>query len=643
VLNAPRHVSRTSLPVRLSEWKYGRPHCLPVRSGWLLMLMLVAIMTFGVRNASAEPMCTDSWTGANEGLWQTASNWSTGKVPSSSDVACIEAGKTVKVTEGTNQAGVLLDKGTVAMSGGTLEIVSALEASSADTLTITGGVLTGAGTLDISKSVTGGYMTGTGSTVVLPGASSTGSYALHESRALVNEGTMTIESGQTVVAESAKIKNTGTFKANAEDVNPAFYTESTKSSIVNTGTFEKTEGTGATVIEPSFENSGTVNGASGTLRFAKKSVVSLGASVLEGSVESKEAAFTGGNFNAQKATLTLSGGSLAVTGGHTANVGNLVVNSGGEVTGGGTLDISKTSTGAYMAGAGFTVILPGASESGYFALHESRVLVNEGTMTVEEGQTVIAENAQLRNKGTFKADSEFPNPEFYTESPKAFIVNTGLFEKTAGTGITVIDVNFENLGTIKEVTGNFEIKKPVYIAPSTQYGGGKNPSAPGRPCPVCGEPVTVATGNLSETQTDLAIGRRSVGLDLTRTYNSQAAAEGTKGPFGYGWSSSFSDRLFAVPGKEATLTQGNGSTVTFTELTGEAFRAPPWTQDTLEGSEETGFFLKLANQTLYKFGGKKREDHRLESIRDRNGNETTLTYNGSNQLTGIIQDGRQSR
>ncbi len=145
--------------------------------------------------------------------------------------------------------------------------------------------------------------------------------------------------------------------------------------------------------------------------------------------------------------------------------------------------------------------------------------------------------------------------------------------------------------------------------------------------------MSCATGNESESQTDFAIGGRGVGLDLTRTYNSQAAAEGVKGAFGYGWTSSFSDHLVVnKTSKVTTLYQANGSTVPFTEEGGGSFKAPVWTQDTLSGTEGTGYTLTLANQIKYKFAG---SSGRLESVTDRDGNATTLTYNEAGQLTTI--------
>lgn len=132
-------------PGRVAVKKLGK-------SVGLLVALLVGALALVPAGASAEPLCTDTWTGPGEGEWQTASDWSTGKVPSSSDVACVGAEKTVEVTGGTDHAGVLEDKGTIAISGGSLELVSALEASSATSLTLTGGTLTGAGSLDVSGS-----------------------------------------------------------------------------------------------------------------------------------------------------------------------------------------------------------------------------------------------------------------------------------------------------------------------------------------------------------------------------------------------------------------------------------------------------------------------------------------------------------
>ena len=128
-----------------SEARVGR-RARPVAGGLAMrgvcaLVLLVGVLALVPAGASAEPLCEDTWTGASEGNWETGSNWSTGKVPTSSEVACIGSGKTVDVTGGSQNASVLEDKGTLAITSGTLELSNGLEASSAAALTIGGGEL----------------------------------------------------------------------------------------------------------------------------------------------------------------------------------------------------------------------------------------------------------------------------------------------------------------------------------------------------------------------------------------------------------------------------------------------------------------------------------------------------------------------
>jgi YD repeat-containing protein len=638
-----------------------------------------AVLALVPAGASAEPLCTDTWTGPNEGAWQTASNWSTGKVPGSSDVACIEAGKTVDITEGSNQTGVMEDKGTVVIGSGTLELMNALEASSAHALTVKNGGLIGVGSLNVSGSlvIEGGKMTGTGTTTLESGGTGTinipgGTTSLVE-RSLVNEGTTTFSAGQIWMSEGAKLKNTGTFTANSETGEPQFFIPSGSLAplIMNLGTFQKTSGTKTTEVEVNFENRGTVKATSGSLAFSNGGS-SSGTNSWTGA-EGGSINFIGGSFSlshgswsgainieaglsghfggpnitvegttANSAQLSISKGELVVGSG-SMTVENLTM-TGGTFSGAGTLAVSglfSWTNENTMSGSGATVVEPGAYATinipvGKTALIE-RSLVNEGTITFTSGQLWMSEGATIRNAGTFKANSETGEPQFFinkTGAVEPLIINEGSFEKTAGTEFTIVGVNFENLGTIRELTGHLKFERPVLANPATQYGEEENLSASGESRPECAEGVDCATGNFSQSQTDLAIGGRGVGLNLTRTYNSQAAAAATEhGMFGYGWTSSFSDHLVVEKAsKRATLFQADGSTVPFTEGSGGAFTAPAWSQDTLSGSAETGYTLTLANQTKYKFTG---SNGRLESVTDRNGNATTLSYTEAGRLEAI--------
>ncbi len=574
-------------------------------------------------------------------MWSVAANWSEGRVPEASDVACIGSGATVRVTGSGNVVGTVQGEGTLEVVG-SLEVASGFEPSSLHGLAISGGTLTGVASVEVTGTLSweyGGYE-GSGELVVGSGASGTwGDVWIGGSGVVRNEGTVTLGTGTFTMTETARFVNAGTFKANAESTPPVFRVYKGSPSILNTGLFEKTAGTGRTEIGIPLESEGTIDGASGELRFFEKTEVMLGSSVLEGAIENF-ATTTAGDLKASHATLELTGGSFSVTSGSTATVGALGLGPGG-VAGAGTVDVSGSlTTGSYglMKGSSRTVLLPGATASlGQMYLEESAWFVVEGVATFAENDFSMSGTSVLDVVGTFKANSESYVPLIRVESGSPKIVNSGLFEKTAGTGHVEVQPDFANLGSIKSVTGKLEILNPVSAEQSTQWGG-RNPSADGPPPPECDDPVGCATGNFSEKQTDLAVGGRGVGLVWTRYYNSQAAATGnTKGMFGYGWSSSFSDHLVLEkastekPIAQAVLYQADGSTVPFTESGGK-YTAPEWSQDTLTGSEAKGYTLMLADQTTYKFNGSK---GRLESVADRNGNATTFTYTGAGRLEKI--------
>ena len=626
--------------------------------------LLLAGLALVPAGASAEPLCANTWIGPSEGSWGVAKDWSTGALPTSTEVVCIGTGDTVDVTEGT--ASVLEVKGTVVIPSGKLEVASAFEASSVASLTVSGGILKGAGTVDVSGSMSwsAGELTGSGSTVILPGVSAMLEGSGHSylvNHLFINEGTMTLSGGHLSLAEGAELKNVGIFKINSESF-PAIGCEGS-GTLQNTGTFERTEGTGEAKIEPKLENTGVVYAQSGSFIFTggasssganewraaegkaihfQQGAVSLVGGALSGSidVELAETNMEDVNGKAAKVTQSPSGedDDLSIVGG-TTTIDSFVMN-GGTLSGAGTLHISGSLswTGeSNMEGSGTTVLMPEASgtlsASGGMRDTGSRLFVNEGTMTLTAGHLGVDEKATFKNVGVFKAGTESELAVGRTGESSLFI-NLGSFEKTGGPETSRVEPPFENLDSIKEATGHFSIEKAVFLRNNSAVFGPENPSADvGEEHASCGEPVSCATGNFTETQTDLAVGGRGVGLGLTRTYNAQAAAEGAHGIFGYGWTNSFSDHLVVEKAsKEATFYQANDSTVPFTEETGGSFTAPVWSQDALSGSSEAGYTVTLANQTKYKFAG---SSGRLESVTDRDGNATTLSYNETGELTAI--------
>ncbi len=536
---------------------------------------------------------------------------------------------------------------------GTLSVPKSLTLK---TLTMaSSGILTGAGTLEITNSLAWknqSTMSGSGTTVIASGATATTTMELEarlKKRRFVNEGTFTMTSGKLEESEGAAFENLGTFNANTSSSLPISTGSGSTPTFVNTGTFSRTV-TGNLEVSVFFENNGTVKPQKGSLEFTGGG--SSSSSNQWNAPEGTEIRFA-------KGTYTLSGGSLsgsfrfsgtstsvsvAGVNGTSANVelkdaalsvlsGSLTLNTlkmdayEGRVSGAGTLKIAsslaweKMST---MSGVGSTVILSGATATTSMeleALVEQRLIVNEGTFTMNSGTLAESEGARFENLGTFNANSTAAKS--LTSIGGSTFFNNGTFQKTSGTNTTAVEGPFENGGVIRETTGHLKITNPVTVSSSNHFG---------KRCKT-GDPVDCATGDFSESESDIAIGGRGIGLVLVRSYSAQAAAvAGSPGPFGYGWTSSFGDHLVSEEsGKKITVVQGNSSTVPFTESGKGTFTSAAWSQDTLSGSAESGYTFTSPEQTKYVFSG----TGKLEAVTDRNGNKTTLAYNKSGQLETI--------
>src|SRR5271166_5578452 len=258
--------------------------------------------------ASAEPLCTNTWTGPSEGSWRTAADWSAGNVPTSSDVACIEAGDTVDIAEGSNQAGVVQGQGALALTGGLLELTNALDASSIASLALRNATLSIAGTLSVSTSLAfggpePGVATVSGAGKLVVGSAVAGtinprqcSRVVLDEVTLLNQGTITdgvsggAPDGPISMENGAQIQNAGTF--NDDSTEPAgcgigrtasIYNAAAGAtpSITNTGTFQASGGEEPIEVNVPFNNQGAINVKTSKLQLAgniaNNKVVSLGA------------------------------------------------------------------------------------------------------------------------------------------------------------------------------------------------------------------------------------------------------------------------------------------------------------------------------------------------------------------------------
>jgi YD repeat-containing protein len=168
-----------------------------------------------------------------------------------------------------------------------------------------------------------------------------------------------------------------------------------------------------------------------------------------------------------------------------------------------------------------------------------------------------------------------------------------------------------------------------------QLGGG----SPSELCVACmmkrleqfGFPIDDGTGNYFHTFTDFSIPGRNGGLDLTRTYNAQAAS--TDSPFGFGWSFDYGARA-AANGSTVTITEESGSQIVFTSNGSGGYTAPSRVLATLTNRAGGGWTLTRRGNEQLQFDG----SGNLVAEVDRNGNTTTLAYSGS-QLSTVTDPG----
>jgi RHS repeat-associated protein len=177
------------------------------------------------------------------------------------------------------------------------------------------------------------------------------------------------------------------------------------------------------------------------------------------------------------------------------------------------------------------------------------------------------------------------------------------------------------------------------ISPHGRFGGDSIGAPHLAYCARCvGAPVDTSTGNFFHTFTDMTLPSRGPGIGFTRTYNSAPGESLSDSPFGYGWSFPYGMRVTA-DATTATVTQENGAELTFTYNSGtSAWDADPYVTSTLD---DLGTTWKLTrNKTDISIFDK--ATGRLTTRQDLNGYETSLTYDGSGNLTTVTNDAGRS-
>ncbi|MGA2838280.1 MAG: hypothetical protein ABSF84_16970 [Acidimicrobiales bacterium] len=363
---------------------------------------------------SAAASCTDSWQGPATGStnWNaSASDWSAG-FPTGSSVVCIsEAGTytvdlTASASIGTLQVGgATSGTQTVLVSGASTSVELALASAS----TVEAG-----GVLDLAPS-TGGFawLGGPGAVTVDSGGSltTTGSTSTAYLRDdIINDGTVTIGSSDTLQDQNTATTNDGTFTV---ATGGSLTVSGGGGSFTNAGTLTVTGGL--------TESNGTFTQTSGSI--SGSPVVLTGGSLAD-------TAGTGA-FDVQN-TLSLSGTipagqTVTVDGVHTSVAVTLTT----AVTDDGTLTLAPGGGGyALVEGDALTVASGGSftttGTTGNAYLRVPLTNQADGTVTIGSSDTLQDQNTADTNAGTFQVS----NGGKLSMSSSSIITNTGTLGTT---------------------------------------------------------------------------------------------------------------------------------------------------------------------------------------------------------------------
>ena len=261
------------------------------------------------------------------------------------------AGATTVSAGTANLTGPGATLGAVALSNTGTLTVSTTAASSATTFTQSNGTLQGTAVLNVSGLLdwTGGVMSGSGTT------NANGALAVSSAASKVFSRTLNVNSGATWTGTGNLVYGIGPVLSIASgatfdiqtDADLDFTGGAAFVTINNAGTFQKSAGAGTTqigVTGATFNNTGTVQGLTGTLTFSSSYTQTSGVTRLNGGAITKVGA-----------TMNISGGTLEGAGalGASLNVNGGTLAPGlspGQITQTGTY--AQTATGAYAVEIG---------------------------------------------------------------------------------------------------------------------------------------------------------------------------------------------------------------------------------------------------------------------------------------------------
>jgi len=477
----------------------------------LLVIALAFISVFSLAQTAGDYRSKQSGNWTATSTWQiySGSEWLDAETApnSGSGVVTILNGHTVTINS------TLTIEQTVVAEGGTLTV----DLGSSENLTInngTGDDLTVNGTLNMSGVLQneGLGLTGTGKTVVNGTCNWNSGHITGTDFNIASGGVMNMEgSGECRINEDGVVNNAGTvnfaksgvafvmyYRGTFNNLNGGIFEATTNESIYhrndlswgnmpvfnNAGTFRKKTGTGTTTVyKMEFNNTGTVDVQSGTLKFTAYArgthtgtfTIASGATIL--TEDNSDHDFNEGSVINGTGTFEITNGQIAVNGTTNGTVigsdltfklsGNSILNGRGKLNVNGTFE--WTSTGlieveAFIISQGGKLNISGDSQKAYRAYpYGTNRIDNYGTITWT-GTGAIGSYGAINNKSSGVIDIQ-NNATLDASGGTWTVINDGLIKKSAGTGTSSFRANLTNNGTLQVDTGTLDL----YYSTLTNY------------------------------------------------------------------------------------------------------------------------------------------------------------------------------
>ncbi|MEX2392245.1 MAG: RHS repeat-associated core domain-containing protein [Dehalococcoidia bacterium] len=146
-----------------------------------------------------------------------------------------------------------------------------------------------------------------------------------------------------------------------------------------------------------------------------------------------------------------------------------------------------------------------------------------------------------------------------------------------------------------------------------------------------GDPFDTATGQFSHGHTDISVPGKGIPLGFTRSYRSMFP---NPGDLGFGWRHTYSSSLRIDSDNSVTVYYSTGGAAYF-EYSGGSYTQPDGIHDGLVKNGDGTYTMTAVRQIEYNFSSA----GKLTSIIDRDGNTTTVSYDGNGYISEVEDAG----